>query len=192
MTAMDCGPTTTDVPTPLASSIDLEAKVGSIDNDIDLGLIAQDFYGENRPITDGAEIPLVGAESQGGSGTLLAIGVRASNLYVNQITFQASIEDPVSGRIRLDRRTIHLTPGNDGYAQSGLISNFSNLPVCPNQWSDQDLYGNAFTLSVSITDNRGREAHTDLTVVPQCEEGDVRCLCICQTGYELGSDCSEP
>ena len=76
---------------------------------------------------------------------------------------------------------------------SGSIADFSNIPVCPNDWSTTDIDGHEYGLEVTIR-SRWADAHEEIAVTPACSDpaGRAQCQCVCREGYVLGSDCTVP
>jgi hypothetical protein len=76
---------------------------------------------------------------------------------------------------------------------SAAISNFANIPVCPNEWASTNVYGNAYGLEVTIQDRGGRQLTKKIKVTPQCGEPTNldECLCECAAGYILGQPCGD-
>jgi hypothetical protein len=105
------------------------------------------------------------------------------------------LRDLTSGEVRLDSRTVNLLPSGDGWGESDPheISTYANVPVCPNEWSQTNLYGTTYQLELDIADREGRMAKQTLDVVPECSEPAhaLECLCICEGGYVLGQSCGD-
>jgi hypothetical protein len=87
---------------------------------------------------------------------------------------------------------VNLQSAGDGYGTSGLsqtdvtdyreLGSFSHVPLCPNQWTDGNVFDAPFDLEVRVVDRRGLTVTRSLRVVPRCSEagqsGDAcRCLC---------------
>lgn len=144
-------------------------------------------------VHDGDTVPLI-FPPQG--GRVIFAGVRATNLSTCGVTLTGAIRDPATKQVRLDARTVNLLPAADGWAETDATdySSFSNIPVCPNQWSATDIYGADYELEVSVVDRDGRQATKKLSVKPACAEPslEAECLCICQGGYVLGMSCAAP
>jgi hypothetical protein len=151
-------------------------------------------------LVDGGTVPMI-APPQG--GRVLFIGVRATNVDGCGLQLTGALRDLASLRVTLDSRTINLVPTGDGWGVSGMvgmgmsadISNFSNVPVCPNEWSATNIYGTVYGLEVNIQDREGRQLTKKIQVTPQCGEPDptalATCLCICKGGYILGQACDD-
>ena len=157
-----------------------------------LQLIVRDVSGVSVPLADGDTVPLV-TPPQGGK--VIFIGVRATNISPCSVELSGALRDPVSQQLRLDGRGMNLTPTGDGWGQSAdtNLSTFANIPVCPNQWAMQDLYGQPFELTVKLSDPLGHAASSTLHVTPACtESGSLgkECTCTCKQGYVLGQVCN--
>jgi len=160
---------------------------------IEIGLTVRELDGVSRLLDEGDTVPMI-LPPQG--GRVIFAGVVATNIDPCAVTLSGALRDLSTMQLRLDARTINLTPvpGKDGWGGSDEedISTFSNVPVCPNQWSKTDLYGTPYELSISLTDRDNRTAMRTMKVVPACAEPDNQseCLCICKGGYVLGQMCS--
>ena len=75
---------------------------------------------------------------------------------------------------------------------SAQLASYSNVPVCPNQWSGMDLFDREYELTVTMQDHAGHMATKTIHVTPRCNEvGRVaECLCLCKFGYKLGESCA--
>jgi hypothetical protein len=149
-------------------------------------------------IQDGGAIPML-LPPQG--GRVLFVGVRATNIDGCALQLTGVLRDLTTQRVTLESRTINLTPTGDGWGASAAsvaslsaaISSFSNIPVCPNQWSAVDLYGHAYGLEVTILDRERRQLTKQIQVTPECAQPENlgECLCICRAGYVLGQACGD-
>jgi hypothetical protein len=144
----------------------------------------------SAPITDGDTVNIV-TPPQG--GRVIFIGVRATNLCATGAVITGALRDPPTMAPTVDKRTVNLRAGDDGWGSSvdTDISTFANVPVCPNQWSSRDIYDQDYELIVVVTDKDERTATRTIVVRPTCAEPDTRteCLCICKAGYVLGEPC---
>jgi hypothetical protein len=154
--------------------------------------------------TDGDTVPLI-TPPQG--GRIVFAGVRATNMSPCSVQLTGSLRE-VGGvepeAVRIEARTINLDVGDDGWGSSkeSDISTMANIPVCPNQWSEFDVFGHLFKLSVTLEDKEGNTATTSVQVTPAClleenlqvdgqtpEELLADCNCTCKKGYMLGEVC---
>jgi hypothetical protein len=126
-------------------------------------------------------------------GRVIFAGVRATNLDACGVELGGAVRDETTMEVRLDTRTVNLLPSGDGWGSSDPsdVSTFSNIPVCPNEWSKTNIYGTQYRLELTITDRSGRTASQSLDVTPECSEpaNATECLCICKGGYVLGESC---
>jgi hypothetical protein len=145
----------------------------------------------SAPLVDGGTAPLI-FPPQG--GRVIFAGVRATNLDACAVRLSGALRDVQTKQVRIDTRTVNLEPTGDGWGRciDSDISTFANIAVCPNQWSDTDLFGNEYELVVSVTDREQRKATQTVRVVPQCTEPEhvEECLCICKKDYILGENCA--
>jgi hypothetical protein len=150
------------------------------------------------PLADGASVPMI-LPPQG--GRVIFVGVRATNVDGNGLQLTGALRDLATQQVRIDSRTIDLIDTHDGYGASATpatslssaIANFSNIPVCPNEWSSTNLYGTVYGLEVTIGDREGRTVTKKIRVTPECAEpqNEAQCLCTCMAGYVLGQACAD-
>ncbi len=144
------------------------------------------------PLADGDTAPMV-FPPQG--GRVVFVGVRATNLDGCGVQLTGALRDLTSQQVRVDSRTVNLTSTGDGWASSASegASSFSNIAVCPNEWSTTDLFGNTYGLEVTVEDREKRTATLKIHVTPQCSEPEnlQECRCICKGGYVLGEACND-
>ena len=160
-------------------------------------LVANGDY-QVAALHDGDALPIL-IPPQGGH--VVFVGVRATNLDSCGIQLTGALRDEASQQVRFDQRTINLIPTGDGWgttgpvgmAVSGTVSNFANIPVCPNEWSSTDVYGHVYALEVTLADASGRSLKKTIHVTPMCQPGDLDdCECTCAKGYVLGGVCPAP
>ncbi|HEY8075145.1 MAG TPA: hypothetical protein VIF62_13570 [Labilithrix sp.] len=157
--------------------------------------------GSDVVLKDGDDLAII-FPPQG--GRVAFVGIRATNLDGCGVQLTAALRDPISNQVRLDGRTVNLNREADGWgttgsgistdiASSDAIAQYSNVPLCPNQWASQDIYDKTFQLEVIVQDSRKQRADVKLNVVPRCAEGGAKmtaCLCLCKNGYS-GESCGE-
>lgn len=139
-------------------------------------------------------------------GRVAFVGVRATNLDGCAAQVIGALRDPVSGRVMVDGRTVNLARELDGWGTTGLgaaltniedsqaIANYANVPLCPNQWADQDVFDKPFEVEVSVTDRLKKKGGAKVMVTPRCAEPgqkETACRCLCRKGYVLGETCGE-
>lgn len=158
--------------------------------------------GVDKPIVEGGDLPLI-FPPQGGRVSF--VGVRATNLDGCEIQLTAALRDIATGQIMLDARTQNLERESDGWGTSGrgtttnledssALGDYSNIPICPNQWASVDIFDQPFELVVKIQDRFERTATQTIRTTPRCAEPGAReaaCKCICKHGYTLGEPCGE-
>jgi hypothetical protein len=158
---------------------------------------------------DGTDVPLRNGDDlavlfppQG--GRVAFVGARVINVDGCGMQIVGALRDPLSRQIRLDGRTLNLRREPDGWGTTGRgsraaievsdeIGDYSNIPLCGNQWANQDVYDVPFELEVVITDRRKKTATAKIMVTPRCAEParEAACRCLCKKGYVLGEDCGE-
>jgi hypothetical protein len=155
-------------------------------------VIALDPTYVSHPVADGDTVSVL-FPPQG--GRVIFAGARVTNLSPC-VQLSGALRDPVSNQVRFENRTVHLEPQADGWAASvdADISTFSNIPVCPNQWSSQDVFDQDYQLTLQVVDREERSVARTLTVRPACNEPGFadECLCLCKQGYQLGEACPVP
>lgn len=148
------------------------------------------------PVVQGDTVPML-FPPQG--GRVIFVGVDATNFDGCGVVLTGALRDLKTQEVRVDSRTINLIPSGGGHGVSGktgesvaaAIANFSNVPVCPNEWSSTNVYGTLYGLEVTVKDKEGRQLTKKLDVTPECGEPArvAECECICQGGYVLGQEC---
>jgi len=143
-------------------------------------------------IEDGGTIAL---EVPPQGGLVAFAGLRARNVDLCGASVQAALRDPCTGRVvGYELRPVAWRIAEDGFAepaQPAEISDFANIPACPNAAISHDVDGHPLTLEVRLYETSGRTTEVTLTVTPQCPaEGDY-CRCICDSDYDLGADCPD-
>jgi hypothetical protein len=149
-------------------------------------------------LANGGTVPIL-EPPQG--GRVVFIGVRATNVDGCELQLTGALRDLTTNKATIDGRTINLVPEGDGWGVSGMsgaavasdLSNFTNLAVCPNEWSSTSIYGNAYGLEMTIQDRDGRTLTQKIQVTPGCGDPSTMttCLCICKAGYVLGESCAD-
>jgi hypothetical protein len=169
---------------------------------IEMELRALRADGKDVPIAEGDDLAVL-FPPQG--GRVAFVGVHARNLNGCAVQLIGALRDPLSKRVRLDGRTVNLRKEPDGWGTTGrgaetdigssdAIGDYSNMPLCPNQWADQDVFDVPFELEVVITDKDKKTATKKIMVTPRCAEPgekETACRCLCRNGYILGETCGE-
>lgn len=176
--------------------------IGDPSKEIEIELRALRADGTDVPIADGDELAIV-TPPQGGRVSF--VGVRARNLDGCGVQVTGALRDLGSAQIRVDGRTVNLRKEPDGWGTTGqgtmtdfsssaAIGDYSNVPVCPNQWADVDVFDHTFELEVLVQDSRKKKATKVIKVTPRCSEPGAKetaCRCLCKQGYVLGQACAE-
>lgn len=158
--------------------------------------------GTDVAINDGDDLAVL-FPPQGGRVSF--VGVRALNVDGCGMQVVGALRDPISKQLRLDGRTVNLRREPDGWGTTGRgtttnledsaeIGDYSNMPLCPNQWASQDVFDVPFELEVVITDRLKKTVSKKITVTPRCAEPGAKetgCRCLCRKGYILGENCGE-
>ena len=82
----------------------------------------------------------------------------------------------------------------DGFAvpsQPMDISDYANVPACPNSAAADDLDGPAYELEVRLYEKSGRVTERVIAVTATCaeESDEADCQCECDGDYRLGEEC---
>lgn len=184
-----------------AQPIDADCPAGYLGDPsrpIALELLAVRADGTTAKLKDGDDLALI-LPPQG--GRVAFVGGRATNLDGCGVQVLGTLRDLSSKQVKFDGRTVNLNPTGDGWGTTGsastdvtdvgAISNFSNIPLCTNQWSDRDVFDVPYELEVTLTDRRSKTVTAKIQVVPRCAEPDKEqgCRCLCKKGYQLGETC---
>jgi hypothetical protein len=127
-------------------------------------------------------------------GRVAFVGVRARNVDPCEVTLKGVLRDTASNKVRFDTRITNLmVDGEEARSDEREIATFSNIPLCPNQWSSADVFDQAYELEIVLTERGGRKLERTLAVTPRCAEPEreAACKCMCKHGYELGEPCGE-
>ena len=158
--------------------------------------------GTDVPLNDGDDLAVI-FPPQG--GRVAFVGVRAINLDGCGVQITGALRDLSTLQIRADGRTLNLDREPDGWGTSGhgttakiedsaLIGNYSNIPLCPNQWASANIFDHTFELEVQVQDRRKKLVSKKIKVTPRCAEPGAKetaCRCLCKLGYVLGETCGE-
>ena len=148
--------------------------------------------GVMAPLGDGTVLPLL-TPPQGGK--VIFVGVRIRNVDLCGASLQAAVRDPCSSRVLgIERRPIAWRIAEDGFAEPAQpqeISDYANVPMCPNAGATEDLDGHAAQLELRFYEGDGRVTERILEVTPTCADDGTPslCRCECDADYELGVEC---
>ncbi len=188
---------------PETGTVDCPAGyLGDPSKDIELELRALRADGTDVALNDGDDLAIV-FPPQGGRVSFL--GVRATNLNGCGVQVLGALRDIGSRQVRVDGRTVNLTKEADGWGTTGqgtsadiensaAIGDYSNVPVCPNEWADVDVFDQPFEVEVQVKDRAKKTAKKVIKVTPRCSEPGAKetaCRCLCKHGYVLGEACGE-
>jgi hypothetical protein len=176
--------------------------LGDPGKDIQIELRALRADGTDVPLNDGDDLAIV-FPPQG--GRVAFIGVRAINLNGCGVQVLGALRDLGSRQVRTDGRTVNLQKEPDGWGTTGqgtttniedsaAIGDYSNVPVCPNEWADVDVFDQPFEVEVQVKDRSKKSATKVIKVTPRCAEPGTKetaCRCLCKHGYVLGESCGE-
>jgi hypothetical protein len=113
-------------------------------------LVASDESDKMIDVTDGTQIPLIGAPQ---GGHILLVGARVRTSGDCQLMATASLRDPATQRVLgLEQRPLLLDKRADGWAvpRHGLDA-MPNVAVCPSAAASTAIYGREYKLEVALT-----------------------------------------
>ncbi|MBS2017535.1 MAG: hypothetical protein JST00_31930 [Deltaproteobacteria bacterium] len=177
--------------------------LGDPSKEPEIELRALTVDGKDVPLLPGNDLAII-LPPQG--GRVAFVGVRVRNMDGCAVKIVGAMRDPTSGLVTLDGRTVNLTREDDGWGTTGrganitniddslAIADYSNIPLCPNSWSKQDVFDTPHDIEVVVTDRRKRTVRKTVSIVPRCAQPGAReaaCRCLCRNGYVLGDLCGE-
>jgi hypothetical protein len=169
------------------------ATVGDLTQPVEMQVVYRTSTGIAAPLEDGAELPLVNPPQ---GGKILLVGVRVKNVDLCQATVQVAMKDLVTGRVAgIERRPVAWRIADDGFAEPSQpheISDYANVPVCPNANIAQDIDGNPWQLEVRFYDRDQHATEQLLTVTPSCADDVDPALCMCECAMDVGATCGAP
>lgn len=146
--------------------------------------------GGARVLDDNDPVPMMFPEQ---GGRVIFAGVDVNNVNACGASLKGVLRDLASQQVRLDERTTNLRryDGGRGGSNETDVSTFSNIPVCPNQWSQTALYEGTYRLELTLTDRDQRVVEKSVLVRPYCAEpaNEAECRCLCRKDYVLGQSC---
>jgi hypothetical protein len=166
--------------------------VGDVSADPELELVYRTADGTMAPLAEGTVVPLL-TPPQGGK--VIYVGARGKNVDLCGASLQAALRDPCTDRVLgIERRPIAWRLADDGFAEPAQpqeISDYANLPLCPNAGSSEDLDGHPAQLEIRFYEPGGRVTERILSITPTCADDEVPmlCRCECDADYELGFEC---
>jgi hypothetical protein len=164
--------------------------VGDLSQPVEMQVVHRTSSGVAAPLEDGATIALVNPPQ---GGKILLIGVRVKNVDLCNATVQVAMKDLVTGRVAgIERRPVAWRIAADGFAepaQPNEISDYANVPVCPNANIAQDIDGNPWELEVRFYDKDSNPTEQTLTITPTCAEDFDPTLCMCECAMDFGTAC---
>jgi hypothetical protein len=173
---------------PPAGPDAMPCSVGDPSDAPEMQVIERTVDGEIAPLEDGGDLQLL-VPPQGGHVAL--VGVRIKNVDLCSSTIQAALKDPVSGRVAgIERRPVAWRVAADGFAEPSQpqeISDYANVPLCPNANLAQDIDGNPWTLEVRFYDAQEDATEVVLTVTPTCEGTLDIAYCECECSIDPGA-----
>jgi hypothetical protein len=148
--------------------------LGGGSNELEAVLVVADGNGTLTEITDGAQVPLVAAPQ---GGHIMLVGAKLRGTTDCMLDATGALRDPATGRvIGLDKRSLLLTTGGDGWARPSdpPLSSMPNVAICPSAATSTPIDGNPFTLELTLVDGSTTVATLTATVTPACA-GDTYC-----------------
>lgn len=133
-------------------------------------LVAADNDDHRITITDGTQVPLIGAP-QGGHILLVGASIRAAGDC--QLVATASLRDPATQRVvGLEQRPLLLEKQANGWAvPRGGLDAMPNVAVCPSAAASTAIYGHEYQLEVALTTLDGAPVVTSTAMItPTCAD----------------------
>jgi hypothetical protein len=138
-------------------------------------LVGSDNNDNMIDITDGTQVPLLGAPQ---GGHILLVGARVRAKTDCQLIATASLRDPMTQRVLgLEQRPLLLDMRHDGWAvpREGLDA-MPNVAVCPSAAASTPVYNHEYKLEVSLTTLDGAPVATaSAMITPSCAANDQYC-----------------
>jgi len=201
---LECASPSSSPPAPDAAPVCGVGFLGDNGKPIDFEFRVVGGDAIDKPLKDGDDVQLV-FPPQG--GRVIFVGVRATNIDPCAVQLSGAIRDVSTKQVRVDARTINLNPDGTGWGTSGTtsqsliaaVSNYSNIPLCPNQWSATNVFDTQYELEVTLKESnhgtleKARSLTKTIHVTPRCSEpGQLapECRCICHANYQLGEMCN--
>ncbi len=197
-----CASPSAPPPVPDAAPVCGVGVLGDRTRDIDFEFRVVGADAIDKSLKDGDDVQLV-FPPQG--GRVIFVGVRATNIDPCAVQLSGAIRDISTKQVRVDARTINLNPDGTGWGTSGTpsqsliaaVSNYSNIPLCPNQWSATNVFDTQYELEVTLKEHnsngaKARALTKTIHVTPRCSEPGLgaECRCICHANYQLGEVCN--
>lgn len=187
-------------PPPKTDAGPVECFFGTRGAEPEMELLLRTVDGGVDVLDEGDDVPLI-LPPQGGK--VILVGFRARNVDLCDLATRASVHDSCTategnaGRVvGLEGRPIRLIPGDDGWAypeKPETLTNWANVPMCPNNAFTRDLDGQPYMLRLRMIElGTGRATTIERTIVPVCAEPEAlaECECTCDADYFLGADCA--
>ena len=144
------------------------------------------------PVADGDTLLL---ETPPQGGHVIFAGVRVKNADLCGASLQAAVRDPCTNRVLgIERRPIAWRIAEDGFAEPAQpqeISDYANVPLCPNAAAADDLDGPALQLELRFYPSGADPVDLTMAITATCADNDAPnlCRCECDSDYELGVQC---
>ena len=164
-----------------------DCVVGDITAPPELQIVYRAPGGTAEPLADGGTLPLT-VPPQGGH--VVFVGLRVRNVDLCGSSIQAALRHPTTDRVAgFERRPVAWVIAADGFAepaQPDQISDYANVPLCPNANIDQDIFDVPWDLEVRFYDASDMATQVDLTVTPSCDQAinPAYCRCECAMGFQ--------
>ena len=138
-------------------------------------LVASDLDDHMIDITDGSQVPLLGAPQ---GGHIMLVGARIKAASDCQLIANAALRDVATNRVLgLEQRPLLLDRHHDGWAvpRHG-IDEMPNLAVCPASAATTTIYNHEYKLEVTLmTLDEQMVATATALITPTCQPGDGYC-----------------
>lgn len=142
-------------------------------------LVASDYNDAMIDISDGSQVPLLGAPQ---GGHILLVGARVRARSDCQLVATAALRDPATQRvIGLEERPLLLDSHANGWAKPrpGLDA-MPNVAVCPSSAATTPIFNHLYQLEVALKTLDGAPVATaSAMITPTCSASDGFCESDC-------------
>lgn len=166
--------------------------VGDLSSAPEIELVYRTAGGTMEPLGDDATLPLL-TPPQGGK--VIYVGVRVKNVDLCGASLQAAVRDPCTNRVLgIERRPIAWRIAEDGFAEPAQpqeISDYANVPLCPNAGAAEDVDGPELQLEMRFYPAGAAAIDRVIAITTTCADDELPqlCRCECDADYELGVEC---
>ena len=166
--------------------------VGDLSAEPEIELVYRTADAEMVPLVDGAELPL---QTPPQGGKVIFVGMRVKNVDLCGASLQGAVREPCTNRVLgIERRPIAWRIAEDGFAEPAQpqeISDYANVPLCPNAGAAEDVDGPELQLEMRFYPAGAAAIDRVIAITTTCADDELPqlCRCECDADYELGVEC---